>query len=103
MDCRFEANEGEARVRALGWCYEHKMSCGYQPQRKSIKIRARDGEIIDLEDIRKEHAILIKHNTALLDALEAILRLEPGSSGAWICSDCAKTARETAGVVKEEA
>jgi hypothetical protein len=82
MSCRLEANEGEPRVRALGWCYEHKICCGYQPQRKSIKIRAKNGEIIDLADIRKEQvyignpysveiAILIKYNNALLDALEA--------------------------------
>lgn len=49
-----------------------------------MKIKARDGSVIDLEDIRKEqvfignpyavdHAILIKHNIALLDALEAAL------------------------------
>jgi hypothetical protein len=53
-----------------------------------VKIRSKSGEIIDLDDIRKEQvyignpyavevAILIRHNTALLDALEGALRIEP--------------------------
>src|ERR1700727_525329 len=88
MNCRLDANEGEPRVRCLGWCYEHKQACGFQPQRKPIKIRAKNGEIIDLSDIRKEQvyignpyalevAILIKRNTALIDALEAACNIPP--------------------------
>jgi hypothetical protein len=51
-----------------------------------MKIKTKDGSVIDLEDIRKEqvfignpyavdNAILIKHNIALLDALEAALNI----------------------------
>jgi hypothetical protein len=53
----------------------------------TIRIRAKDGSVIDLDEIRKEqvfignpyavdHAILIRHNTALLDALEAALSVQ---------------------------
>jgi hypothetical protein len=52
-----------------------------------VRIRAKDGTEIDLADVRRDKvfvgnpyamdmAILIRHNTALLDALEAALGVE---------------------------
>jgi len=71
-----------------------------------MKIRSKDGSVIDLENIRKEqvfignpyavdHAILIKHNIALLDALEAALSAFVPQSWAY------GAVRQAAGVVEE--
>lgn len=84
-----------------------------------MKIRAKTtGEIIDLATIRQEQvyignpyavetAILIKHNTALLDALEAACRVTPASQfdahyvGGY--NTALADVRDAAGVIEESA
>lgn len=87
-----------------------------------MKIKAKDGSVIDLEDIRKEqvfignpyavdHAILIKHNIALLDALEAMLSIgfpipEQNNMNSSLIRDGEyamwRKMREAAGLIEDE-
>lgn len=115
MDCRFEPKENQSRVRVVGWCYEHKATCGVPIA--PIKLRAKNGAIIDFANERRLHDDLardlpespsVQAFGAMLAALEAGCSVaaqyshpvESAYQAGW--NACRKAFREAVGVIEEE-
>ena len=76
-----------------------------------MKIRMKDGKLVDLVEYRKDLEGEIEswgmgNHTAvnavpILDALEAALSVEPGAGVGWTWDDAIRNVRQAAGLVEE--